>query len=200
MSNKTCSVEGCNNKHYGKGYCNKHYQQFRKHGEIRHGLHESNGIIVYENYAEIILYDNKGKEINRGKIDIEDIEKVKEYKWHLNDNGYIRNNKRNELHRFLLNPLKHEIVDHINGNTLDNRKCNLRIVTPTQNNMNTKIRIDNTSGCKGVGWHKPKNKWRVRITVDKKTIELGYFDDKEEAIKCRKEAEEKYFGDFRRIE
>ena len=199
---RLCSVEGCNGKHYGKGYCNKHYQQIRKYGEIRRTKEDLNEIVLYKDYAEIILYNKESVEIARTKIDLDDIDKVKEYKWHLNDNGYVRGNVGNErmeyLHRFLLNIQGNVIIDHINGNPLDNRKCNLRIATPTQNNMNMKKRSDNISGYKGVGWQKKRNKWRARITINKKTIELGYFNTIEEAIKARQKAEEEYFGEYNR--
>ena len=58
----------------------------------------------------------------------------------------------------------------------------------------------NTSGYKGVGFHKQRNKWRARIMVDNKDISLGLYDTIEEAIKARKEAEIKYFGEFRNKE
>lgn len=199
---RLCSVEGCNGKHYGKGYCNKHYQQIRKYGEIRRTKEDLNEIVLYKDYAEIILYNKESVEIARTKIDLDDIDKVKECKWHLNDNGYVRGNVGNErmeyLHRFLLNIQDNVIIDHINGNPLDNRKCNLRIATPTQNNMNMKKRSDNISGYKGVGWQKKRNKWRARITINKKTIELGHFNTIEEAIKARQKAEEEYFGEYNR--
>lgn len=199
---RLCSVEGCNGKYYGKGYCNKHYQQIRKYGEIRRTKEDLNEIVLYKDYAEIILYNKESVEIARTKIDLDDIDKVKECKWHLNDNGYVRGNVGNErmeyLHRFLLNIQDNVIIDHINGNPLDNRKCNLRIATPTQNNMNMKKRSDNISGYKGVGWQKKRNKWRARITINKKTIELGHFNTIEEAIKARQKAEEEYFGEYNR--
>ena len=55
---------------------------------------------------------------------------------------------------------------------------------------------NNTSGVTGVDWHKGWKKWRVRITVNHKTISLGAFDSMDDAIKARKEAEQKYFGEF----
>jgi hypothetical protein len=87
-------------------------------------------------------------------------------------------------------------VDHINGNKADNRKNNLRLVTASQNLMNTKLRSDNTSGYKGVYYNKKNNKRYARITVNKKIINLGSFKNKEDAIKIRKDAEEKYFGEY----
>ena len=62
--------------------------------------------------------------------------------------------------------------------------------------MNMRLRRNNTSGAKGVNFDKRLQKWRSRINVNKKTIELGYFNKFEDAVKVRKEAEEKYFGEF----
>ena len=72
---RECQVAGCNNKHYGKGYCQKHYIQIRQYGKIlTRTRKDPNEIIVYDNYAEIVLYDNYGKEINKALIDLDDIE------------------------------------------------------------------------------------------------------------------------------
>lgn len=100
---------------------------------------------------------------------------------------------RIEMHRFILNCPKGKYVDHINHNTLDNRKANLRICSNADNLRNGKIRVNNTSGINGVCFDKSRNKWIVHIRVNYKKIYLGRFDDIEEAKKARKKAEEKYF-------
>ena len=79
---KTCKVEGCNNKHYGKGYCAKHYQQIKRKGKIYKTYKEPNDIILYDDYAEIIILDNKSNEVGRVKIDLDDVDRVSQYKWH----------------------------------------------------------------------------------------------------------------------
>ena len=88
------------------------------------------------------------------------------------------------------------IVDHINHNTYDNRKINLRICTISQNGMNRKLAKNNTSGTTGVYWSKKINKWIAKITVNNHTIHLGSYNDLNEAIKIRKQAQDKYFGEF----
>lgn len=80
----------------------------------------------------------------------------------------------------------------------DNKIINLRLATQSQNMMNTKIRIDNSSGHKGISWSPKHFKWRAYINVNKKQIFLGNHDDIENAIKARNEAEIKYFGEFSR--
>ena len=77
---------------------------------------------------------------------------------------------------------------------------NLRLVNRTQNNMNTGLRSNNTSGHTGVAWDKSKRKWVAKIQIGGKAKFLGRYTDVEKAIKARIEAEEKYFGEYRRKE
>ena len=83
-------------------------------------------------------------------------------------------------------------IDHINGIPSDNRIKNLRSVSQGENQKNLSIRTDNTSGNIGVLWHKSAKKWQARIYVNGKHKHLGYFSDKNEAIKTRKQAEIDY--------
>lgn len=139
-------------------------------------------------------------------FDKEDYEIIKDYNWFRNDQFYflarinIGNSKIKiiRLHRLIMNVnFDDQIeIDHIHGikSRNDNRKSNLRFATHTQNNVNKGVMKRSTSGYTGVNFFKPISKWRARITVNKNTIELGYFDDIKDAIKARKEAENKYFG------
>lgn len=88
------------------------------------------------------------------------------------------------------------VIDHKNHNLLDNRKSNLRIVTNSQNQMNKAIVQNNTSGATGVVWLKDTQQWRAEIRINMKTIYLGFFTNKDDAIAARKLAEEKYFGEY----
>ena len=134
-----------------------------------------------------------------GKVfyfDIEDYEKIKKYYWSVST-GYVESEsfggKRVKFHRFIMNCNDSKLeVDHINHNTVDNRKENLRIVTRSQNQMNTKLRTDNISGVKGVFFS--NNRWFASIQSNKQKIHLGTFNNFEDAVKARKDAEEKYFG------
>jgi hypothetical protein len=134
--------------------------------------------------------------LTKGKttiIDDEDLEKVMKYTWYFQGNGYaVRDQRHNGcrmmlLHRYIMDAPKGVVVDHINGNTLDNRKINLRTCTHSQNSWNAKKRKDNTSGHKGVSWAKDRNKWVVRIKVNKVYIFGGYFDNKIKAAQKYKE-------------
>lgn len=86
-----------------------------------------------------------------------------------------------------------EIVDHINRNKLDNRKCNLRVCDMKVNSINRDLQSNNTTGHKGVYCDKKAGTWNARVTVDGKTIHLGTFTTKEEAIATRQAGEEKYY-------
>ena len=82
-------------------------------------------------------------------------------------------------------------IDHINGDTLDNRIENLRDVTSIENSKNRGIQSNNTSGYSGIN-QLPSGNWRVRINVNKKRINIGTFDSFDEAYKARKQAEVDY--------
>jgi len=88
-------------------------------------------------------------------------------------------------------------VDHINGDTLDNRRCNLRLSTASQNGGNRcKLNKNNRSGYHGVHLDKWTGRWRALIKVDRKKICLGRFDDREGAARAYNAAAIKYFGEF----
>lgn len=91
------------------------------------------------------------------------------------------------LHRLIMNAPKGLQVDHINGNTLDNREKNLRVVTNAQNQQNrTRIQKNNKSGVRGVSWSKQHGKWMAKLTLNYKQIYIGLYDelsDAENAIK-----------------
>ena len=113
------------------------------------------------------------------------------------------NGKLYMLHRLAfyyvtsIDPAENQI-DHINGNGLDNRFDNLRLATHFDNGKNRKKDKDNTSGFKGVSWYKHHKVWRARITVNKKSIFLGYFHTPEEASAAYQSAAELHFKDYKR--
>lgn len=195
---KKCIIEGCEKEVLAKGYCSKHYTQMRRHNKIlKRTRKDENVYLIYENYAEIIFYDNKNNEKARVKISLEDIERCKEIRWVLNGNNYVQSSKTKVLlHRFILNCPENQEVDHIDRDILNNTRDNLRIVTSSNNKMNQDIRCDNTSGVRGVSWDKASNRWVAYINLKGKRVEREYFLTKEEAIKSRKKWEEKYFKEF----
>lgn len=140
--------------------------------------------------------------------DLEDWNNLKQYYWRKNTDGYAICNINNKqqgkeclfFHRVVMDCPNDMQVDHIyqvSRGVCDNRKSNLRIVTSWQNNVNKSTSKRNTSGYVGVNWDKQNNKWFAQIMVNNKTKNLGRFDNIEDAIKARKEAELKYFGEYR---
>lgn len=89
-----------------------------------------------------------------------------------------------------------EMLDHKDTNTLNNRIENLREATRSQNNRNVKLRKDNTSGIKGVSWFKKSKKWLAQVTINKKQVYLGLYEDLELAELVATEARNKYHGEF----
>ena len=87
-------------------------------------------------------------------------------------------------------------IDHINGDKADNRIVNLREATRIQSRANIPAYTSGTSGVKGISWNKRNKSWITYITINYQRIHLGYFKSKEEAIATRKQAEEKYHGEF----
>lgn len=161
----------------------------------------------YEVSGNVVkMYDSNGKEF---LIDLDDLERVKQYCWSLNSHGYVRTtlpmgmskNRYISLHRYIMNctdPSKY--VDHINHNTCDNRKVNLRICTPTQNCHNSKPGVKNKTGIRGVHFEKSKNKWMAVININKTRHVIGLYTDINDAIEARKKYEELYYGDYRYTE
>ena len=131
---------------------------------------------------------------NKGDVflfDEEDILIILGRKWSLNNSGYV-SAAGGLLHRQIMRPEEGFEVDHINGDKLDNRRTNLRCVTHSQNHFNMPHRPDNTSGVKGVVWHRENRRWQAQIGLRGRCIYLGNTLDFFEAVCLRKSAEVKY--------
>jgi len=141
-------------------------------------------------------------------VDFDDFEGLNKHKWtairdtntfYAARHGKVKiDGNRNliYMHRVILNTPKEMKTDHIDGDGLNNQRKNLRICTDSQNAKNRNKQSDNTSGFKGVSWHKKSKKWRVFIGVNGKQIHLGYFLGKIEAYNVYCNACKKYHGEF----
>ncbi len=117
--------------------------------------------------------------------------------WHTRPNGTRRKRQTTLLmHRLIMDAPKGMEVDHINGNSLDNRKSNLRICTRSQNQRNSGPLKNNTSGYKGVVRYHRIKKWAARIKHNSKSIHIGCYDDKEEAARARDKKAKELHGEY----
>lgn len=141
-------------------------------------------------------------------VDDDDFEKLAAIKWtvlKMKNNCYyavkciyVGNNKSTllSMHRLIMNATDREIqVDHIDGNTLNNQKSNLRLCTGVQNRLNRGKTVQNTSGYKGV-FRSGKTRWRAQIGWKGKKLFLGSFETKEEAAQMYNLKAVELFGEF----
>jgi len=151
--------------------------------------------------------------LTKGKyaiVDVDDYYWLRLFKWFTSKNGYTFYAKRSvysrgksrgqtlAMHRMIMNAPDNLLVDHINHNGLDNRKANLRLATPAQNNRNCLIikKRDAHSRYRGVTWSKRKNRWLVTIRYDGGRKFLGYFRDEIQAAETYDMAAKVYHGQF----
>lgn len=125
-------------------------------------------------------------------VDDGDFELVSAHKWNLM-NGYAATKIAGvtvKMHRLILGLTDPDAwVDHVNRKRLDNQRGNLRVCDAAQNARNASTRTDNSSGVRGVSWHSRYGKWQAYITSDGRRKNLGYFDNKDDAISARQRAE-----------
>ena len=142
-------------------------------------------------------------------IDLDDYEKVKKHHWGIFISkygafyiySYDRSGEKVRtilLHRYIMDEPEGLIVDHIDGNPLNNRKSNLRICNCEENSQNRAKNKNNTSGHKGITWSKKDNKWMAYIYYKNRFKNLGLYSNFDDAVATREKAEEQYFGEFNR--
>lgn len=188
----------------GTPYCKKHYMQMYYKGKIiGRTIYDPNEYILHDDYAECITYDKEGNEAARIKIDLDKVEELKQFKIYIRKQGgdtwYAAisiNGKKILLHRYLMGVHEEEysikkVVDHINGDKLDDRVQNLRVCEHKDNMKNIR------KGNKVIGVSQLKNgKWAARIMHNYKGMHLGYFDTEQEAIIARLTKEFELCGDY----
>jgi hypothetical protein len=131
-------------------------------------------------------------------VDDKDFDYLNQFKW-CYSHGYATrndypNSKKIYMHRVINQTPKGFETDHINRDKLDNQRKNLRTVKKIGNIHNIGIRKTNTSGCTGVYWNKVNKNWRVIIGFKSKSLEIGSFKSKMDAIFARKQAERIYWN------
>ena len=144
-------------------------------------------------------------------VDSEDMSRLKDHRWHYKKSGKyspgyaatntVVNGKKTTItmHRFLLglNHFDKKIVDHIDRNSLNNSKSNLRLVTMQENNMNRAgWGKPSSSNYKGVGWCPSHKKWKAFLMIDKKTKNLGRFSCEKKAALAYNKAVKELHGSY----
>ena len=134
-------------------------------------------------------------------VEAADYERASRYKWCALDGGgkqYACRTERGRtilMHRFLLDPPRGMVVDHIDGNGLNNRRGNLRICTQRQNTRNSRPR-GQASRYKGVRWDKSRQRWLTAIYDGNRHIHIGRFDDEAEAARAYDRKAVELFGEY----
>lgn len=193
-----CEVCGAPFEVHFKGvpYCNKHYQRMRKHGTTELQIRKRRNTYTLD--GDILrVTTSSGVEII---ADAKDAESIKKYSWCISKTGYAVariGNKTVKMHRYILELSNGDgsIVDHKNGNTLDNRRANLRVCTKRDNARNCKQPYNSKALHKGIRIT-PNGKYEARIMVDRETISLGRYRTLDEAIDARTQAEVRYYGEY----
>lgn len=195
--------------------CSKHMHQFHKYGKFLDNNPRTNTDLndYYQDEKNpdstyFNLYNQKNENIGRFIIDSEDVPKIKYKKWRLSHSHIVtglpaRGTQRDVAHVVLDFDPKEDryiVVDHINGNTFDNRKVNLRICTQEENCCNKKLASNNTSGFGGISYRKDKNRFDPEIRLQYQRCHLGYCKTLEEAVYKRYIAEQLVFQNCAREE
>lgn len=136
-------------------------------------------------------------------VDDDDYDLVNAHKWHATyayGGWYARRwvNKQPAMmmHRMITQAQRGEMIDHRNGNSLDNQKCNLRRASNSQNQQNRHRLVTNTSGYRGVTFIKKANKWQAGIKLQGKSYHLGWHLSPEAAARAYDAKAQELFGEF----
>lgn len=190
MKKSSCSIIGCNRKHYGKGYCQRHHRNWYRHGKATTEREEAQSVLRRGSVA-----------LTHGVVAIVDecdYDSVIEHNWHAirrETTWYARRWDGVWMHNFIMGNRKGLIIDHINHNGIDNRRANLRLCTHAENCRN-KRKTRGTSKYKGVSWNPRKMQWEVRIGHNNKMLWIGYFGEECDAATAYNVAAQLFFGDF----
>jgi hypothetical protein len=163
--------------------------------------------IIYNDYKIIKILIESIKHGNHEVIiDYDDFEKIKNYRWHLHAHhsgefycSTFINRKIHKMQHLLIKKQNSQQIDHINGNKLDNRKCNLRICTNKENAKNKKLNINNKTGYKGTHFDKDSGKYLAQIVCNYKRIYIGRYEKLIDAALAYNAAAIKYHGEFARL-
>lgn len=191
MPQRTCSVPGCDKPHYGNGFCRRHNRLNTLYGDPLKSKYPPNRHVVIGDCGQVTVTRLDG-EIVAGLYDLADAALVQRYTWHVGPRGYLSSTTGTRLkgpristvmHRLVLGVVDpNVVVDHINGDRLDNRRGNLRSGDSRSNNLNrAEMNRLGTSLYRGVSWDKARKRWAAHVGLDYKLHHLGRFATEAEA-------------------
>lgn len=203
-------------KYQLKGYalCSKHMHQLHKYNEFKDNIPRTNKDlnnyrVEYETNSAIFdVYNQKNEKIAEFIIDLEDLNKVKYHKWRIDTNNRVitgnctKKRPRREITHILLDFDKNNektkilVIDHKDGNTLNNKKENLRICSQSENVCNKHYMSNNISGVIGVSWDNNRKRWSPEVRYKEIRIHLGRYKDFNEAVYVRFIAEQYLFKEY----
>lgn len=199
LHQRPCAVDGCTANTRGRRLCNKH-QKRRGAGKPLITWRESfakerppsDGVVFIPLTRQLVaMVDEKdGGHLSRWIWRASNSKQPYACRTVREPNGTKHEQK---MHREIMGNPAGLDIDHINHNTLDNRRCNLRVASRSQNAANCKGRGNK---YKGVWWDEEKQRWRARITVNYQGYNLGRFDNEEDAAIAYNVAAQLFFGEF----
>lgn len=202
---RICSVPECGKKHHSKGYCRNHAYIYNKRGYIPLKTKISKNEYIYVGgYYEIILCNPYGEEVSRTKVDEIDIGLLSKYKWHMDNHGYAKTGHKKStpirLQNLIIEHDPEMLVDHVNGDKLDNRRENLRVCTRQQNCWNSKkSERALSSKYKGVSLCRSDLKWVSSICLNGIPVTIGRYATEEEAAREYDSKAKELFGEFAKL-
>ena len=194
----------------GYTLCYKHMHQLHKYGKFLDNISRTNSdlndYVVSDGVAYFNLYNQKNEKIATFIIDVCDIQKVKYHKWRLSHGhvvtGLPSKGQQRDLSHVVLDIQKDDsvVVDHINGDPLDNTRGNLRICSQGENVLNKRFMSNNTTGFIGVSYKKDRDRYDPEIRFGYTRCHLGMTKTIEEAVYKRYIAEQLLFGEYANCE
>ena len=194
----------------GHTLCYKHMHQLHKYGKFLDNIPRTNSdlndYVVSDGVAYFNLYNQKNEKIATFIIDVCDIQKVKYHKWRLSHGhvvtGLPSKGQQRDLSHVVLDIQKDDsvVVDHINGDPLDNTRDNLRICSQGENVLNKRFMSNNTTGFIGVSYKKDRDRYDTEIRFGYTRCHLGMTKTIEEAVYKRYIAEQLLFGEYANCE
>ena len=194
----------------GHTLCYKHMHQLHKYGKFLDNIPRTNSdlndYVVSDGVAYFNIYNQKNEKIATFIIDVCDIQKVKYHKWRLSHGhvvtGLPSKGQQRDLSHVVLDIPKDDyvVVDHINGDPLDNTRDNLRICSQGENVLNKRFMSNNPTGFIGVSYKKDRDRYDPEIRFEYTRCHLGMTKTIEEAVYKRYIAEQLLFGEYANCE